>query len=335
MAGNRIARTKMIDGVVTPVFICNGGSYFFINLEVYADGLVNCWEFVDFPLFQEKLRIGWVKTRVPDGKEISVHGLGAWTIAGGSWELDSNALLERVKALVQELNPRMENLHDCHGRTSEKIGNVMFAIAQAIVEHPVRLTEPGPFAKRIKGDNISIFVRDARWYLADLRAFADGAIELGRIPVPETLDLERLRQAVEQGRVASSVPNGTRVEIHELGSFVAAEEQWSANIDDLLREVPDLIESANGRPDSIKRCRATYEDYLENPTEALRDELRIAYEAIPAHNRRYAGDMDTKDVPIRMILYGEQEIESWSHRVVARARGEPLPEISVPKPKPK
>jgi len=43
--------------------------------------------------------------------------------------------------------------------------------------------------------------------------------------------------------------------------------------------------------------------------------------------------MDTKDVAVRMILYGDQEIENWSHWIASRERGEPLPAITVPKPK--
>jgi hypothetical protein len=56
--------------------------------------------------------------------------------------------------------------------------------------------------------------------------------------------------------------------------------------------------------------------------------------SVPEHKRMYVGDMDTKDVGVRMILFGDQEIEGWSHRAVARTQGiEPLPEIRVPKPK--
>jgi len=43
--------------------------------------------------------------------------------------------------------------------------------------------------------------------------------------------------------------------------------------------------------------------------------------------------MDSKDIPVPMILYGDDELEGWSHRAVARARGEPLPTISVPRPR--
>jgi len=43
-----------IDGVVLPAFIRNGG-YFFINLPVYSDGLVDAWDLLDRQLFEGKL----------------------------------------------------------------------------------------------------------------------------------------------------------------------------------------------------------------------------------------------------------------------------------------
>src|SRR6185369_17252051 len=100
MPANRITRTKTIDGLVTPVFIHNG-TYFFTNLQVYTDGLVNCWEMVDRALFEEKLRTGWVTATVPDGCEISADELGGWTIANGRWALNEKLLLERVNDLIR------------------------------------------------------------------------------------------------------------------------------------------------------------------------------------------------------------------------------------------
>ena len=38
--------------------------------------------------------------------------------------------------------------------------------------------------------------------------------------------------------------------------------------------------------------------------------------------------MDTKDIAVRMIIYGEQELENWSRRIVGREMGlEELPTI--------
>lgn len=306
MSANRISRTKVIDGVVTPAFIHNL-QFFFVNLQVYADGLVDCWELLDLKLFKQKLVQGWVTPYVPDGGVLSVDGLGAWSVSDGQWQLTAPSLLERVTELVRELNPRMENLHDCHGRTDEKIGKVSVAILGSTKERPIRISGKRPFEDRIKGDELSVFVRvDGVQYLADLRAFADGVIELGRVPKPETLDLDQLRTAVAEGRVCSTAPAGTRIAIHQLGSFTARWEGSSTNIDDIVRSVPDLVDAANDRPDSVRRCRAAYEAYVADPTVQTRDALRTAYEAIPSHNRMYVGDMDTKDSEVRMILYGEE-----------------------------
>ena len=72
---------------------------------------------------------------------------------------------------------------------------------------------------------------------------------------------------------------------------------------------------------------------MSEPTVANRAKLKEAYESVPEHHRMYVGDMDTKDIAVRMVIYGEDEIESWSHRAVARSLGdEDLPTINVPKP---
>ena len=109
-------------------------------------------------------------------------------------------------------------------------------------------------------------------------------------------------------RIVSSVPAGGRVRIHGLGSFTVKRENWSEFPDAIVLDAIDLIEKLNGRPDSVQRCRAAYEAYVAAPTEETREALRTAYVAVPEHNRMYVGDMDTKGVGVRMILFGDQEI---------------------------
>lgn len=330
---NRVVRTKTVEGIATPAFIHNG-SYFLINLPVFADGLVDCWEMVDLALLRDRLRSGWVVPDVPNNETVSVHGLGEWTTSGGNWGLDSDGLYQRVVGLVRQLNPRMENLYDCHGRTTELIQGVQRSILGTAREQPFRLSDPeSVFPKRIPGARISVLVRTEEYFIADLRVFADGVIELANLGASETFTFEALEQAAAAGRFASSVPSGARIVIHGLGSFAVAEEHYCTDPRDQIREVSDLLSSLNGLPDSLDRCRAEYASYIENPTVARRDALRTAYESVPEHNRMYVGDMDTKDIPVRMIIYGEGEIERWTHRAVARAANlDPLPSITVPKP---
>jgi hypothetical protein len=333
VTGDTIQHAMIIEGVVTPAVIHNS-SYFFIDLPVYANGLVDCWEMVDFPLFEEKLARGWVVTSVPDGKAMSIHRLGSWIVEEGRWSLDARGLHARVVELVRAMNPEMRNLHDCHGETTRKHGELSVSILGMSNKTPVRADPPSSaIARTLRGKSLSAWLREGdTTYLVSLRVFADGKIELGRIPEPRLVTLEDLQGWAKAGRLAASPPPGTRVAIHGFGSFAVGEAQWSVELDDLLREIPDLVDAVNGRPDSVARCRAAYEAYVGGPSEERRALLRSAYEQIPEHNRTYVGDMDTKDIPVRMIVYGDQELEAWSHRAVARHEGmEPLPTITVPK----
>lgn len=331
---DQIVRVKRVRGVVTPAFIDNFRHHF-VNLEVYEDGLVDCWELVDLALFKGKLDDGWVATSVPDGNEISVHGLGSWTITDGRWEVDAEAMYTRVVELVRELNPAMENLHDCHGTTTVQMpGGYKQSILGIANGHAVRPADKS-WKPAIRGDDASVFVKVGDVvYLAELRAYADGVVQLARLPEVQTLDLEGLAREVKAKRVVTKLKPGTRVVIHQLGSFAIVKEGYATKIADVIGEVPDLIDRANQRPDSVDRCRVAYAAYLAKPTKTTQEALRVSYESVPAHKRMYVGDQDTKDVAVRMILYGDKEIERWSHRAVARAQGHAkLPTITVPRPK--
>ncbi|MBN9417014.1 MAG: hypothetical protein J0I12_16325, partial [Candidatus Eremiobacteraeota bacterium] len=115
-----------------------------------------------------------------------------------------------------------------------------------------------------------------------------------------------------------------------LGKYRLVDACWHVDLEDRILEGRDLVGRLSGKRGVVSLCLAALEVYLGNPNHENREALRLAYEAVPRHNRRYCGDMDTKDIPIRMILYGQQEIESWSHRIASRQRGMSLPEISVP-----
>ena len=194
--------------------------------------------------------------------------------------------------------------------------------------HALRITEPeSVFPKRIRGDGIWVVVHDGDYHIARLWV-ADGVLELGTIAKPRTLDVAQLRRAVDTGVIVGSIPKNARVRIRELGSFRVEEEHGAVDPREQIGEVNDLLDAVNDRPDSIQRCRRAYEKYVDDPTFKNRDALRETYEAVPEHMRMYVGTMDTKDVAVRMILYGDDQIETWSHRIVARAQAdEELPTI--------
>jgi len=126
------------------------------------------------------------------------------------------------------------------------------------------------------------------------------------------------------------------VSISQVASFVAKDVHSFVEPEEFIKEVAEEIEKFNVRPTAEDRCRTAYEVFQREQSEAAREKLKTEYEAIPEHLRRYVlGDMDRRDFPIRMIIYGEDEIENWSHRITSRQLGiEPLPTIHVPGAKP-
>jgi len=301
-----------IPGVVLPAFICNL-DYHLVNLPVYADGLIDAWDMVDLPLFEEKLREGWVTTAVPDGDTLSVHGLGRWQVTDGRWTLDPDALLAKVRAAIEELNPGMHNLHDCGGSTIETIDGVAVSKLGVPEAAAVRVQEEHASAPKPPvwcGRSLSVLVRqEDALCLADLRVFEDGNFELGRLPETRMLTRAALQSAIESGEVCSEAPAGAQLCIHGLGRCTVEVPGRTADIGQLLLETDDVVARLRHRPDSIARCRRAFEAYLATPTPETKATLRSAYEAVPRHSRAYVGDQDTKDVPIRVALYGPQEID--------------------------
>ena len=70
-----VYRQQMIEGETAFGIILNS-SYFFAELAVYEDGVINCWNKNDLNQFQNSLERGWVVPQIPIGESISVFQLG-------------------------------------------------------------------------------------------------------------------------------------------------------------------------------------------------------------------------------------------------------------------
>ena len=145
------------------------------------------------------------------------------------------------------------------------------------------------------------------------------------------MDLEEFKKKLKTGWVVTNLPEGASVGLSFLGNFTVKDVKSFVKEDEFLKEVIDEIAALNGQPTSSDICCQAYKEFQDAKTDAARAKLKTAYEAIPEHNRRYVlHDMDVKDIPIRMIIYGEDEIEKWSHRIASKHLGlKPLPTIKV------
>lgn len=106
----RVYRKQTIEGVSIPAIIRNG-NYFFVDIDVYENGRIECWNFEDFDHFKQDVMRGWVSLASPDNDEISIYGLGSWTIQNGNWLFNKDSFIDYVQSLIKELNPTLENLY--------------------------------------------------------------------------------------------------------------------------------------------------------------------------------------------------------------------------------
>ena len=75
------------------------------------------------------------------------------------------------------------------------------------------------------------------------------------------------------------------------------------DIKDKLLEIKDLFSKLNNQPTTLEICKNSHEFYINNPTIKNKEKLKVSYENIPKHHRKYVGDMNTKDFEIRKIIY--------------------------------
>lgn len=327
----KVYRHKVIEGFSIPAFIRNG-SNFFVDLEVYEDGRVNCWNFEDLEHFKKDVRRGWVRLNIPDNEDISIHSLGTWTVTAASWIFNPESFIEYVLSLVKKLNPRLENIYQY---SEKKINGVTIGEDGSGSVYKEHKRVPNDILPdKINGQSLNLFYKtEDEYHLAQVNIFSDQTISLNRLEHSVEVTLPELEEFISQKIIVTDVPTSSKVHIYGLGSFTIKETKYAADINQKLSEIRDIIKHLNGEPDSIQLCRQAYRQYIDNPTSANKEQLKITYENIPDHNKMYVGDMDTKDIEVRMIIYGEQEIERWSHYQVSKARGEKLPTINIPKTK--
>jgi hypothetical protein len=53
-----------------PAFIDNQG-YAAVDIEIYRDGMIDCWSLVSFDEFKALVRRNWVVTQIPDSAVVS------------------------------------------------------------------------------------------------------------------------------------------------------------------------------------------------------------------------------------------------------------------------
>ncbi|MDR7209143.1 hypothetical protein [Flavobacterium piscis] len=327
----RVYRKQVLEGYSIPAIIKNG-THFFTDLDVYENGRVACWNFEDFEHFKNDVNRGWVSVSIPDNERISIHGLGDWTIGNGNWIFDKDTFIYYVQQLIKELNPKLENLFQYSKKTINGVSigeNGNGTVFKELKKYPNDI-----FPEKLEGQSVNLFYKESQgYYLIKVNVFADNTLQLSRLETPIDLTISEFEKLVKEKIILTEIPVHSKVLIYGLGNFEIVKNEFHTTIEEKVLEIRDILRDLNGQPSTIVICREAYRNYIENPTIANREKLKNSYEKVPDHQKMYVGDMDTKDTEVRMIIYGDQEIESWSHYQVAKSQGKTLPTITVIRPK--
>ncbi|MBV9794423.1 MAG: NADAR family protein [Actinobacteria bacterium] len=104
---------EQIEGAVRPVFRRNGGQYFLADLEIYADGSIYCWQWLDLAGLKAQLASGRIATSFEEGAEASIYNLASWRFAEPKSWLTPDMLTGEVADEIDRLNQRPDSTGRC------------------------------------------------------------------------------------------------------------------------------------------------------------------------------------------------------------------------------
>ena len=284
-------------GWALPIWIHNG-TYFYTQLVVFEDGVVDCWDGLDLPLFRKKLGTGWIAADVPRGGSISVHGLGYATIDGTEPLFPIGELEPRVMEAVRSWNPELRGLIDLHGEATELRGKVRHAKLPILDGDPFPRDGGGA---PVAGAQVPIVLADAgelrltRWFV-----YADGRARLG--PEGALVAFDDTVEQIASGRARTQLPDDRWVALDGLGRARLRDGYWGVELAERIKEQTDNLRALRTGENTRGECMLRWQAFERDPSPENRELLRTAYLAVPKHLRVYCGDMDSKDYPIRRAL---------------------------------
>jgi hypothetical protein len=273
-------------------------SFHYTRLDVFEDGVIDCWEGLDLPLFRKKLATRWVATAAPPGADFSVFNLGRATVEALEPSVARADLEARAIEAVRHWNPELRDLVDLGGDPCELRGKVRHAKLPSLDGVPVRTTASG---ERILGSEVPVVLNDGdparltRWFV-----FADGTSRIG--PDGELRELAAAEETLLRGLVGTSIPDAGWIAIDGVGRARLSRGTWPVRPRDRIQEQRDELEKLRGGTGAIAHCVQRFRAYEESASPENLELLRKAYLAVPEHLRMYCGDMDNRDFPIQRAL---------------------------------
>ena len=300
----KVYRKQRIEGVTVPAVIHNG-QYFWLNMAVYEDGTVSCWNKVDLSDVPRQLSRGWLTTYVPEGAILSVFELCSLKIAKARWSFDNDSYYEFIQETVRSINPEMENIYKTTPREREKWEKYRVRFSA----NPTPCKLKGGFGyDLLDGMNVHILLRnEGKLLLTEMDIYADGTFSIDAFG-ERVFILSEIEQMFSEGTLCTSPNGGETVSFGALGEAECVA-VTSAKPAEKLKEIKNRSLEIQKIPDAHDKCIMAYHEYLTSPTNYNKEKLREAYEAVPEHERIYLGDMDTRNTDFERILYTDEKRE--------------------------
>ncbi|MFI9236334.1 NADAR family protein [Streptomyces sp. NPDC053079] len=138
----RIVDGERIPGLSRPAFVRNGDHHYLVQLGIYADGLIDCWELLTLEEFAADLRRGRIVTRFEEGARAAVHETVQWEFSKVNGHLTPESLYAEIRDDIDDLNGRPDStdrawraLHEFRADPTEERRAVLRAAYEEIPEH--------------------------------------------------------------------------------------------------------------------------------------------------------------------------------------------------------
>ncbi|KOR90197.1 DUF7638 domain-containing protein [Paenibacillus solani] len=301
----KIRRSKIVEGTSIPGVICNGGQYFYIDVDIYEDGMTNCWELVDLKGLRNKIDSNWLTAIVPVGRNFSIHSLGSFQVKEAVWKFDQDSYYEHIGQTIRMMNPEFVNIYEVSEREQEQQEARRVAHSPQSTEFYVKSEM---FYQTVEGDGFHIFMKyEGANYLIHMNVYQDGQVMIYNLPEEVQCNIDEASAWFQDGTLFTRFDGDIPIRILGLGEVTLSEPLYAAEIEEKFKELIDIHKKLNGEKSTHEECRDAYYLYLETPTEFYRENLREKYERVPEHERMYLGDMDSKDWDYQRILYRPDE----------------------------
>ena len=301
----KIRRSKIVEGTSIPGIIRNGGQYFYIDVDIYEDGMTNCWELVDLKGLKNKINSNWLTPAVPVGENLSIHGLGAFQVEEANWRFDQESYYEHIEQTIRVLNPDFVNIYEVSEREQQQWEARRVAHSPSSTDFYVKSEM---FYQTVEGDGFTIFMKhEGKNYLVHLNVYKDGQVVIYNLPQEVRCNLDEVSKWFQDGTLFTAFDNTKSIRILGLGEVSLSKPLYAEEIKEKFKELMDIHKKLNGEKSTLEECRDAYYLYLETPIEFYRENLREKYERVPEHERMYLGDMDTRDWDYQRILYRPDE----------------------------